>query len=194
MTFVGCVDIWDSKVLRSGAGGHFRIPIINSLSWEYLCNYIPDNPAVFIADSRRPSDRVIDDVVQPGSNVDPEDFYSEDDDKFIIEDPETNLTQDQSFAEENVGKYKSVPLNVSLYSEVDYTSQGHTVLIVSGENNSSSTQSRKLAYNYYGQFVMLPMAKGMNTLNPAITGSIILYEIHKQYSDKMGRETDKNEL
>jgi hypothetical protein len=48
-----------------------------------------------------------------------------------------------------------------------------------------SVQSRKLAFDNYGQCVMLPMATGVNSLNSSIAGSILLYEIHRQYSEKV---------
>ncbi|CAG9585598.1 unnamed protein product [Danaus chrysippus] len=47
----GCVDLWDPKVVRSGAGAHFRQPIISSIDWEELPNHLAKETTIFIADS-----------------------------------------------------------------------------------------------------------------------------------------------
>ncbi|XP_047988576.1 rRNA methyltransferase 3, mitochondrial [Leguminivora glycinivorella] len=47
----GCVDVWDHKVVRSGAGAHFRLPIYTSLGWEDLPKQLPEHTSVVIADS-----------------------------------------------------------------------------------------------------------------------------------------------
>ncbi|XP_032514030.2 rRNA methyltransferase 3, mitochondrial [Danaus plexippus] len=47
----GCVDLWDPKVVRSGAGAHFRQPIISSIEWEELPNNLAEKTTIFIADS-----------------------------------------------------------------------------------------------------------------------------------------------
>lgn len=47
----GCVDLWDSKVLRSAAGAHSRVQLINDLSWEAVPEHLPDGCVTFAADS-----------------------------------------------------------------------------------------------------------------------------------------------
>lgn len=191
ITMKECVDVWDPKVIRSATGAHFRLPIINSLSWEFVSNYFPDNSAVFIADSRRPSELNLERISAGGADVDSEILDPENCEQFIEDDTESKLSIDKSFSsEERLEMYKKIPMQVSLYSEVDYTSQGHTVLIVGGDKKNISIKARKLAFDNYGQYVMLPMLMGVNRLNTSITGSIMLYEIHKQYSAK----TEKKEI
>lgn len=36
--FIGCTDLWGSKVLRAGCGAHFRMKIIPNVSWSTLEN------------------------------------------------------------------------------------------------------------------------------------------------------------
>ena len=48
----GCVDIWDPKVIRSGMGAHFRLPIINDVGWETIAQHIPEHSQVFLADHK----------------------------------------------------------------------------------------------------------------------------------------------
>ncbi|XP_034840090.1 rRNA methyltransferase 3, mitochondrial [Maniola hyperantus] len=47
----GCVDLWDSKVIRSAAGAHFRQPIYPSIDWEEMPKLLDTNTSLFIADS-----------------------------------------------------------------------------------------------------------------------------------------------
>lgn len=48
----GCVDIWDPKVIRSGMGSHFRLSMINDISWETINQHIPENSKVYLADHK----------------------------------------------------------------------------------------------------------------------------------------------
>ena len=43
--------MWEPKVLRSGAGAHFRVPIINNVNWDDLKSHVDDDVSVFLADS-----------------------------------------------------------------------------------------------------------------------------------------------
>ncbi|KAI8435138.1 hypothetical protein MSG28_003515 [Choristoneura fumiferana] len=56
----GCVDVWDPKVLRSGAGAHFRLPIYTSIEWEDMPKQLKKHTTVFIADSNAKFDLEID--------------------------------------------------------------------------------------------------------------------------------------
>ena len=50
ITSTGCVDVWDPKVLRCAAGGHFHVPIYYNLSWEEI-NKLIANKRIFLADT-----------------------------------------------------------------------------------------------------------------------------------------------
>ncbi|EDV97562.1 rRNA methyltransferase 3, mitochondrial [Drosophila grimshawi] len=51
----GCCDPWESKALRGGCGGQFRLPIRDDVTWEQLALHIPPEAAedchVFIAEN-----------------------------------------------------------------------------------------------------------------------------------------------
>ncbi|XP_064545585.1 rRNA methyltransferase 3, mitochondrial [Drosophila montana] len=51
----GCCDPWESKALRGGCGGQFRLPIRDDVTWEQLPLHIPpevaDDCHVFIAEN-----------------------------------------------------------------------------------------------------------------------------------------------
>nr|XP_016931048.2 rRNA methyltransferase 3, mitochondrial [Drosophila suzukii] len=53
----GCCDPWESKALRGGCGGQFRVPIRDDVPWEEVPLTIPpeaaDNCHVFVAESNQ---------------------------------------------------------------------------------------------------------------------------------------------
>ncbi|XP_075541336.1 rRNA methyltransferase 3, mitochondrial isoform X2 [Dermacentor variabilis] len=48
----GCVDPWELKVVRAGAGSHFRIPIYSGIAWEHMPSYVTPETPVYLADHR----------------------------------------------------------------------------------------------------------------------------------------------
>ncbi|KAI2805965.1 SpoU rRNA Methylase [Blomia tropicalis] len=48
---VGCVDAWNSKVLKSASGAHFRTPLYTNIEWNDLTNHLPEKYDLYIADS-----------------------------------------------------------------------------------------------------------------------------------------------
>lgn len=36
MCIPGCVDVWDSKVIRGASGAHFHLPILEDITWDDL--------------------------------------------------------------------------------------------------------------------------------------------------------------
>ncbi|PFX27416.1 rRNA methyltransferase 3, mitochondrial-like isoform X1 [Stylophora pistillata] len=61
ITSTGCVDVWDPKVLRCAAGGHFYLPIHYNLDWEEIEAVIADK-RIFLADNN-----ISDDLCIPSS-------------------------------------------------------------------------------------------------------------------------------
>lgn len=53
----GCCDPWESKALRGGCGGHFRVPIMDDVEWERIPLLIPpevaDDCHIFIAENKK---------------------------------------------------------------------------------------------------------------------------------------------
>ncbi|XP_032239129.2 rRNA methyltransferase 3, mitochondrial isoform X2 [Nematostella vectensis] len=44
-------DLWDPKVLRGGAGGHFRVPLYGLLSWKQIADMLGDDTRLYLAES-----------------------------------------------------------------------------------------------------------------------------------------------
>lgn len=52
----GCVNLWDSKVLRGAVGAHFKLRIVKNQSWEEIESGVEPGSHFFIADNRLVSD------------------------------------------------------------------------------------------------------------------------------------------
>lgn len=48
--------MWEGKVLRSGMGSHFAIPIYTNLDWSQVYNHVSEKSYVFLAEPS-PSDK-----------------------------------------------------------------------------------------------------------------------------------------
>lgn len=49
---MGCVDAWNEKVIKSGAGAHFRVPLHLNIAWSDLAFHLPDQFDLYVADSK----------------------------------------------------------------------------------------------------------------------------------------------
>lgn len=49
----GCTDLWNTKVVKSAAGAHFRLPIKSNVLWDELTSLLPEKFDLFIADSKQ---------------------------------------------------------------------------------------------------------------------------------------------
>ena len=179
--------MWEPKVLRSGAGSHFHVPIINNLSWEAIDNYLPSECKVYVADCRRPTEKrvqqwteckdletLMDWSVEDAAFKPP--LYSGSTDNTTME----TLDSDKRLT--HTGKMKlfsKAPLEVIEYDRISYTDK-HIVLVIGGETTGVSAEARKLAFDHYGQCVFIPMGDGVDSLNSAVSGSILMYEVWRQ--------------
>ncbi len=57
ITSTGCVDVWEPKVLRCAAGGHFYVPIHYNLHWEDIETLVKDK-RIFLADNNIPGMKI----------------------------------------------------------------------------------------------------------------------------------------
>uniref|UniRef100_A0A0B6Z4J1 tRNA/rRNA methyltransferase SpoU type domain-containing protein n=1 Tax=Arion vulgaris TaxID=1028688 RepID=A0A0B6Z4J1_9EUPU len=193
----GTVNLWDCKVLRSAMGGHFSVPIYTGLSWADIPNYLQVNTQVFLANTWQSSTLTssfdkklrsedLDEELNKGESPDTE-SGSESDSEL-----EEHVTTKDIIADKNATAFQKVPFSVCEYSDIFISSNtdkassskrhGTTsiVLVLGGETEGISKLAKKFAYNYYGQYVSVPMNISVNSLNTSIAGSIILYELRKK--------------
>jgi len=56
--WTGCVDAWEPKVLRSGAGAHFHShSIVTDVAWEQVDNYLSDESEMLVVSSSSAEDK-----------------------------------------------------------------------------------------------------------------------------------------
>ncbi|XP_055939381.1 rRNA methyltransferase 3, mitochondrial-like [Argiope bruennichi] len=184
----GCVDPWEHKVLRAGCGGHFRIPIINNIEWTQISNYIPKKSTVFIADNSA-------DIVE--SSITPEFInYDEVPDEEVNKNGEVEIkkyvttnecnqpvTIDETYNEPTeLEKFEEIDLPCHLYSGIKFPKE-NIVLYVGGETHGVDARAVKLACDYGGKKVKIPLENSMESLNSSFAVTIILYEIKRQLTE-----------
>lgn len=113
----GCADIWNLKVLRSGMGAQFRLPIKSGMSWKEIVDYLESMKTVI---------RVAEGSTQAS------------------------------------------------YSHVDWTIP--SALVIGSEADGPSETAFAVAHESIG----IPMASGVESLNAAMAGTIILFEAQRQ--------------
>lgn len=170
MLFIGCVNLWDTKVLRGGAGAHFHLQIHKGMDWTQIREQLLDVD-VFIADNKLVS------TSKDINLLDDAQYFDTDIDEDINNDPnevvENNIEQ-QSFTD----ILSSVPLLP--YYGVDFSSLRSMVLIVGGETEGISEESYKFAAEFNGSRLNVPLRSGVESLNTNAALGIITFEIKRQ--------------
>ncbi|CAM2717742.1 unnamed protein product [Rotaria socialis] len=180
----GCVDIWDPKVIRSGMGAHFRLPMIYDVGWETIANHVPENSKVYLADHKysdeeKPTNHDIDD---PSKKMFEEMLEKRKEMK------RTNTAEDRSYSSSNnrfLPLYKNIPIDyLSMWKAFsNVKSTDHTTIIIGGETEGISLQARKLTVELNGKRVYIPLLNDVESLNVSIALSVILMELRKSYED-----------
>ncbi|KAK3584757.1 hypothetical protein CHS0354_002277 [Potamilus streckersoni] len=206
----GCVDVWGSKVLRAGAGSHFRVPIITDVTWDVIKSCLPSSCRVYLAETRRPSIGLLKKLQGDEESIEKfmgeESDFSDGEEGQITESEElvahsdsyneTTKESDIDSDEEEedsatkLKQYEKAPLSVSMYDKIDYTTDP-VAIVVGDESIGVSPEARKLAFHFYGQCITVPITSGVYGLNSSVTGSIVLYEIKRQISSKQSTGMEK---
>ncbi|NP_001085673.1 rRNA methyltransferase 3, mitochondrial [Xenopus laevis] len=178
----GCVDAWEPKVLRAGMGAHFRLPIITSLDWDIVPNYLPAGTKVFLADNFRP-----DNQNKPAEVSEKASDYG-----WVATDPKRIfITEDgyesSSDEEDNTDKLYIPGLEVQSYFE--RWAQGPCAVVIGGETHGLSIESLLLAEKSNGKRLNIPVVPGIDSLNSAMAASILLFEGKRQIENTMKRKS-----
>jgi len=90
---------------------------------------------------------------------------------------------------ENTGQavYSDLPstLPTCTYTDVDYTTSDATVIVIGGETEGLSREAWDLCRDWAGASVNIPMLPGVESLNCSVAGSIILFEISRQWRNHL---------
>ena len=158
------MDIWDPKVVRAGAGCHFRTWIRHNLEWPALRGLLSDDCSLHLAENQQ---------TKSDTNTTPTE--SSDHDQRDSSDSESD--DDTPFSE-NMNQQSKLPL-VSAFN-ANFQNAKENVLVVGGETYGLSREARHLAKLKGGQRIYLPMVEGLNSLNSAMAGTVLMYEMKRQ--------------
>lgn len=169
----GCVDVWEPKVLRSGCGAHFRIPVINNISWSIIDTYISKSACVFLADNQIINENHDKNVL--------ESFNHSENEKYIEVNEGKILTVDDSYEnEKSLKHFKNLHLPQFTYTGVTY--ENECILFIGGETEGLSLQAKKFGIEYNGCRITIPVENNVESLNSAISMAVIGFEIKRQFS------------
>lgn len=173
------MDIWEPKVLRSAAGAHFLVRLINNVGWEMICNYVSEQAAVYLASNEyKASEDNLDNDEDNVEKVHPSIFegrrwYEVTEDKKIV-DP-------TYFDKHRLKVSESLPLKVTPYFKANFNiSDKDIVVVVGGETDGLSNSAYIFANSREGQLIHIPLKNNVESLNSAVALGIIIFEIQRQ--------------
>lgn len=194
----GCTDLWDSKVLRSAIGAHFRIPIHTSVSWDEVPTLISNESMMYLADNNIVYENKLEEnTINPESNVSTEahnnnekqDDYDSNSDQIendkLVENAIDELL-DQVKTRKPTMKTKSLmrklicQLPVEPYYKLDFAKK-EMVLVIGGETEGVSLESCKLLHARNCIRVNVPLTNGVDSLNVGVAVGIVTFEMKRQF-------------
>lgn len=178
MFFLGCVDVWEPKVLRAALGAHFRLPVIPNLSWSEIQTQLPPNATVHVADNSSVSVAELELPGKPQHQKKAGDYgwvssrhisrkaYYEDEDNVDM----------MGGARQDCG-----PVLEPQPYHARWTGS-HTALVIGGETHGLSLEALRLVEETRGRRLLIPMVRGVDSLNAAMAASVLLFEGRRQLS------------
>ncbi|KAG9492627.1 hypothetical protein GDO78_000891 [Eleutherodactylus coqui] len=166
----GCVDAWEPKVIRAGMGAHFRLPIITSLEWDTVSNYLSEDTKVFLADNfwQNISGKT---ACPPNKAIDGD---------WISTDPKgLHQVVDDDYYSSGDEEDEGIPY-VPIQRYYESWARDPTAIVIGGETHGLSVESLLLAKQSKGKRLYIPVVPGIDSLNSAMAASILLFEGRRQ--------------
>lgn len=197
----GCTDLWDSKVLRSAVGAHFRIPIHTSVEWNEIPTLISNESMIFLADNNiayenelknntvNPESEVSNASIEADDNVKQINYDANSDQIVESNNPIENTIDelvDQTKSHKPTAKTKSLvkklisQLPVEPYYTLDFTKK-EIVLVIGGETEGVSLESCKLLHERNCIRVNVPLTNSIESLNVGVAVGIVTFEMKRQF-------------
>lgn len=149
----GCVDLWDTKVIRSSCGSHFRMPISYGISWEQIND--ENEGSVLLADCS---------------------WFSEYENESKKRKP-NKFVDDNNNSDHAVSTSSALP--VVPYHCVHYNKLSPAILVIGGETEGLSNESIDFASKRNGIRVNIPLSNYVDSLNSGVALGVILFEIKR---------------
>lgn len=153
--FLGCVNVWDTKVLRSASGAHFKLHITRRLSWNDIREKLHPQTTLYIADNKKVSTastdhREVQNLGEIVQSVPVLPYYSVNfcnaQHVVLIVGGETEGISAESY--ELASELKGVRLNVPLSNEVDSLNTGTALGIIAFEIKRQLLKSQEEGHDY----------------------------------------------
>ncbi|KAK0175251.1 hypothetical protein PV327_009015 [Microctonus hyperodae] len=198
ITLVGCVDLWDPKVLKSAAGCHFRMPIFASKTWDDIPKLIDPFANIYVADNSTLIESVSNEeknTTTPNeemnceSKTDDESIedirgFEEDNTDGLEEIKEVNNRKNtfhQRILDSKIAKKITSNIPVIPYYSTNYT-ENENIIIIGGETLGLSLEALDMVKEKYGVRLNIPMTNGVDSLNTGMALGIIAFEIRRQHA------------
>lgn len=196
MFCLGCVDIWEPKVLRGAVGAHFRVPIHTSVSWDDIPALISNESAIYLADNNIMYSNISDNATVESvesnisAKVDLTDTVEDDSDTTINQNNKNNETvlptiksykpnaKTRALVKQIVSEFPIAP-----YHTIDFAKK-EMVLVTGGETEGISLQSCDLLREKNCTRVNISLSNGIESLNAASAISIITFEMRRQFINR----------
>jgi len=173
----GCVDAWQPKVLRAGAGAHFNIPVRTGVKWTEVGQHLPENSQVVVCDSSAAQSNPM--APSGGENLKQ---LIDEGERQRCTDPQSGLKYDYSFDdEEMVEKFSRCHLEETPVSQMAMNDpKVHMVVVIGGETEGVSRKAHMFAHQAGGVRAFIPLFNSMESLNNLSAASILLYHCQMQ--------------
>ena len=172
-------------MLRSGAGAHFKIPIVPSLDWGGIIErFATSNVRNVYLSSPSSNKMKITDLLP--------NFNSQ---NLLHKELTENMEGNENFQDDDdiTNRIGDVTLHALPYYDIPFNNIGHTVIVMGSEVEGVSTEACIFAVetalksdpnlkNLYN-LVNIPMSFGSECLNTSVAGGILLYEARRQMVD-----------
>ncbi|XP_018319672.1 rRNA methyltransferase 3, mitochondrial [Agrilus planipennis] len=138
----GCVDLWETKVLRSSMGAHFKLQIHSKMDWPSITKILDSSSHLLIADNHIVTEAEhfgkvnkadeLKEIIQsipllPYYNLD----FSKMNPLVLVIGGETEGISEESF--KAAVKYKGVRLNIPLKNDVESLNTGSALSVIAFE-------------------------------------------------------------
>lgn len=177
MLLSGCVDVWEPKVLRAATGAHFHLPIISGLRWSEIRNHLPPTTTVHIADNSSGL------ATEPDPSGAPQQLSKAGDYGWISSRHVSRKAHDEDEEEEEkVGRSRQASSDLETWPYHVTWTGSHTAVVIGGETHGLSREALRLAEETRGRRLLIPMVRGVDSLNAAMAASVLLFEGRRQLS------------
>lgn len=163
--FSGCVDLWNSKVLRAAMGSHFHLCIESYVQWDAIKNQLEPEACIMFADNNATESSEHGQVVRDD----------------IFHESTLRNNGDNKMTSENAKPDCSEDLPTFPYYQVAYSQLSNLYLVVGGESQGLSASALSCKKTHKCFRATIPMLNNVESLNVGSALAILTHEIKRQF-------------